>query len=135
VHQPGATGFGQELGTETDQPASWHEILHADPAGAVVDHLFESAVAKPEQLGDDSNKVFWNVDGQPFDRLMDLAGNLPSHYLWLPDGHLERLTAHRLNKDRQLEFATALHLPGIRSFRGQDSDGNISHQLCIQSRF
>ena len=31
-----------------------------------------------------------------------LAADVSGHYLWFPDGHLEGLTAHHLNQDRQL---------------------------------
>ena len=65
---------------------------------------------------------------------MDLAADLADHDLRFPDGQLEGLTAHHLNQDRQLQFATTLHLPGIRSFRGKDSNRDIPHQLNIQPR-
>jgi hypothetical protein len=45
VHQPGAAGLGEELGPEADQPASGDQVLHPHPAGAVVDHLLEAALA------------------------------------------------------------------------------------------
>jgi hypothetical protein len=50
VQQPGAAGLGEELGAEADQPARRHDVLHPDPAGAVVDHLLEPALAQGQQL-------------------------------------------------------------------------------------
>ena len=42
VQQAGAARLGEELGAEADQAAGGDEVLHAHPAGAVVDHLLEA---------------------------------------------------------------------------------------------
>ena len=51
VQQPGPAGLGEELGAEPDQPARRHDVLHPDPAGAVVDHLLEPALAQRRAAG------------------------------------------------------------------------------------
>ena len=48
VQEPGAARLGEELGAEADQAARGDEVLHAHPAGAVVDHLLHAALAQRE---------------------------------------------------------------------------------------
>src|SRR5207244_790772 len=50
VEDAGAAGLGQELGADPDQSARWDEVLHARPAGAVVDHLHQAPLTEREQL-------------------------------------------------------------------------------------
>ena len=57
-------------------PRAGTQVLHPDPAGAVVDHLLERALAQREQLGDDADVVLGHVDRQPLDRLVQLAVDL-----------------------------------------------------------
>src|SRR5204863_166352 len=42
VEQTGAARLGEEFRAEADQAARRHEVLHAHPAGAVVDHLLQA---------------------------------------------------------------------------------------------
>ena len=69
----GAARLGEELGAEADQAARRHEVLHPHPAGAVVDHLLEAALAQREQLGDDADVVLGDVDREALDRLVARA--------------------------------------------------------------
>ena len=71
VQDAGAARLGEELGAEADQAARGHEVLHAHPAGAVVDHLLEAPLAQREQLRDDADVVLGDVDRDALDRLVD----------------------------------------------------------------
>ena len=73
VQEPGAARLGEELGAEADQAARGHEVFHAHPARAVVDHLLEAALAHREQLGDHPDVVLGHVDRETLDRLVQLA--------------------------------------------------------------
>src|SRR3712207_9320437 len=61
VQQAGATGLGEELGPEADHPAGRHEVLHADPAGAMVDHLLHAALAQGDRKSTRLNSSHANI--------------------------------------------------------------------------
>ncbi|CAB4862896.1 unannotated protein [freshwater metagenome] len=46
VQQAGAASLGEELGAKTNQATGWDDVIHAHPAGAVVDHLLHAALAQ-----------------------------------------------------------------------------------------
>ena len=93
VHDPGAARLGEELGAEADQAARGHEVLHARPAGAVIDHLLHAALAQCEELRDDADVVLRDVDRDALDRLVPLAVDLAHEHLGLADRQLEALRA------------------------------------------
>ncbi len=132
VHEPGAAGLGQELGAEADQSTGGHLVLHPDPAGAVVDHLFEASLADRQQLGERPEVLLGSVDGEPLDRFVPLAVDLPGDDLRLADGQLEALPAHQLHQDRQRQLPAALDLPGVRPLGRQHPDGDVADQLGVQ---
>src|SRR5204862_4041811 len=132
MQDPRSTGLGEELGAEADQPPGRHEVFHAGPAGAVVDHLLHPAFAQGEQLGDDSDVLLGDVDGDALYRLMLLAVDLPRQDLWLADGELEALTPHDLDEDRELELPTALHLPDVRARRRLHAKRDIPDELPLE---
>ena len=117
VEDAGAARLGQELGAEADQAARGDEVLHARPAGAVVDHLLQRALAQREQLRDDADVLLGDVDRDALDRLVLLAVDLLREHLRLADGELEALAAHQLDEHGELQLAAALHLPGVRARR------------------
>ena len=125
-------GVGEELGTEADQPAGRHQELHPHPAGAVVGHLLHAALARGQQLGDRAEVLLGGVDGEPLDGLVHLAVDLTGDDLRLADGELEALATHLLDEDGQGELAAALHLPGVRSLRGQDAQRHVADQLAVE---
>jgi hypothetical protein len=98
----------------------------------VVDHLLEPALAQREQLDEDALVVRRHVDGQPLHGLVHLAVDEARHHLRLADGQLEALAAHDLDEDRQLQLATALDLPGVRTLRRQDPDRDVAHELRVE---
>ena len=115
VEDPGAARLGEELGAEADQAARRDEVLHARPAGAVVDHLLQPPLAQREQLRDDADVLLGDVDRDALDRLVPLAVDLARQHLGLADGQLEALAAHQLDEHGELQLAAALHLPRVRA--------------------
>ena len=71
VQQAGAARLGEELGAKADQAAGRDAVLHAHPAGAVVDHLLQAPLAQRQQLGHDADVVLGHVDGQALDGLVE----------------------------------------------------------------
>ena len=112
--------------------AGGDEVLHPHPAGAVVDHLLEAALAQRQQLRDDADVVLGDVDRQPLDRLVDLAVDLAREHLRLADGQLEALAAHDLDEDRQLQLAASLDLPGVRALGVVDAQRDVADQLGVE---
>ena len=134
VDQPGAAGFGEELGAEPDQPARGDDVFHPHPAGAVVDHLLHAALAQRQQLRDHADELLGRVDAHPLDRLVELAVDLAGDDLGLADGHLEALTAHHLDQHRQRQLAAALHLPDVGALGHDDPQRDVADELAVQSR-
>ena len=133
VRDAGAAGVGEELGAEADQAARRHQELHPDPAGAVVGHLLHAALAGGEQLGDRAEVLLGRVDGEPLDRLVDLAVDLAGDHLRLADGELVALAAHLLDQDRQRQLAAALHLPGVGTLGREDPERHVADQLGVEA--
>ena len=118
VEHAGAAGLGHELGAEADQAAGRDPVVHPDPAGAVVDHLDQRALAQGHQLGHHAEVVVGDIDGHPLHRLVELAVDLPGDDLGLAHGELEAFAAHGLDQDGQLQLAAALDLPGVGPLGG-----------------
>ncbi len=105
VEDAGAARLGQELRPEADQRAGGNEVLEPNPAGAVVDHLLEPALAQREQLCEHADVLLGRIDREPLDRLVHLAVDDLRHDLGLADRQLESLAAHQLDEDGELELA------------------------------
>ena len=52
--------------------------------------------------------------------------------LGLAHGQLVALATHLLDQDRQRQLATALDLPGVRSFGRQDLDRHVADELAVE---
>ena len=133
VQLAGPPRLREELRPEPDQPARGDQVLHADPAGAVVDHVLHAALAEREQLRDDTQVLLGRVDRHSFDGLVELAVDRARHHLRLADRELEPLTAHHLDQHRKLQLAAALHLPTIGAVAGQHADRDVADDLLIQA--
>src|SRR4051794_23757384 len=133
VHDPGTARLREELGTETDQPARRHEVLHAGPARAVVDHLLHPALPEREQLRDDADVLLRDIDGDPFDRLVLLPVEHAGQHLRLPHGELESLAPHDLDEDGELELSAPLYLPDIGARRRLHAQGDVSNELALEA--
>ena len=133
VQLAGAARLGHELGAEPDQPARRHEVLHPDPAGAVVHHVLHAALAEREQLADHAEVVLGRVDRDALHRLLQLAVHRPRDDLRLADGELEPLAAHHLDEDGELELAAALDLPHLGALGVEHADRDVADQLLVQA--
>src|SRR4051794_25548610 len=136
MKESGATGLGQELGAETDHAPRWHDVFHAHPTRAVVDHLFHPALAQSHQLRDDAEVVLWDVNGESLDWFVDDAVDLTRDDLRLADGELAPFATHHLHQHRELRLAGSLHYPGVRALGLPDANQHISDQRgrssCLQ---
>ena len=100
----------------------------------MVDHVLETALAEREQLRDHAHVVLRRVDCEPFHRLVDFPVDVPGDDLRLAHGELEAFAAHQLDENRELQLATSLHLPRIRSLRGQHAQRDVSDELLLEPR-
>ena len=133
VDHPGAAGLGQELGAEPEESSGRHPLLHANPAGAVVDDVGHLPLAGGQELGHRAQELLGHVDGHGLDRLVEGAVDLAGHHLRLADGQLEALASHGLHQDRQLELAAGVDLPGVGTFGGQHPQRHVADQLAVES--
>ena len=125
--------LGEELGAKADERSGRDEVLEARPTGAVVHHLQEASLAHGHELGDDPEVVLRHVDRDLLDRFVQLAVDDPGDHLGLPDRHLETLPPQHLDEHRQLELPAALDLPGVGSLRREDTQGDVSDELGVET--
>ena len=130
---PRATRLGHELGADTHQTARRDAPLEADPARAVVDHVGHGALARGEQRGDVADELLGHVDGDVFDRLVQLAVDDPRDHLGLADGEFESLATHGLDQHGQLQLAATLDLPGVGSFGVEDAKRDVADEFAVES--
>ena len=128
-------GDGEKFGAEADEPTRGDDELHAHPSGAVVAHPIHPALASREKLGDRAEVLFRRVDREVLERLVDLAVDSLRDHLWLADRELETFTTHLLDEDREREFTSTLHLPGIRAPDVDEFDGDVTDQFTVETVF
>src|SRR5699024_55118 len=131
----GASGFSQEACTEADESTCWNFEVHANPAGAVVDHVLHDPLARSHQLRDGAQVLFWQVNGHDFHRLVENAVDFFGHNLWFANGEFETFAAHLLYQDRQCQFTTSLNLPGIWAVGWQNFQRDVADQFTFQTIF
>ncbi len=129
----GAAGFGEELGAEPDQATRGHEVLEPDPTEPVVDHVLHPALASGEQLRDDSEVLFRDIDRDPLDRFVTLAVDLFGHDLGLADVELEALATHRFDEHGELQLTAGLDFPGVGTLGRVDADADVADQLGVET--
>ena len=79
----------------------------------VVHHLFHFAAAAAERFHHDADERFRAIHDQQFERL-DAAAVFGAHHDFrLADHQLVAFAAHRLDQDRELQFAAAEHAKRI----------------------
>ncbi len=132
VEHAGAARLGEELRAEPDEATGGDEVLHAHPAGAVVDHLLHAALAQSEQLRDDPEVLLGHVDGHALDGLVHLAVDGARDDLRLTDDELVALAAHELDEDGQLQLTAALDLPGVGALGVDHADRDVPDQLLVE---
>ena len=125
--------FCEELGAEPNEPTGRNEVFKANPARAMVDHLFHATFSQCEQLRDDTEEVFRHVDADALDRLVHLAVDFAGHDAGFADRELEAFAAHHLNEDRELELATPLYFPLVRTINIDDPQTHVADELLVES--
>ena len=83
----------------------------------MIRHGVHATLARRQQLGNATDKIFGRVDGEGLKRLVQRAINGLGNHLGLADIELKPFAAHVLHQDRQRQFASALHFPSIRATR------------------
>ena len=130
-----AARFGQELGTEPNQAARNHQVLHAHPTRSVVDHLLEPPLAQSEQLSDHADVLLRRVDRQLLHRLVQPSVDVAGYHLRLADGELETFAPHQFDQHSELQLTAALDLPRVRPRSREHTNGDVSDQLLREPRF
>ena len=128
-----AARLRQELGAETNQATSRHDLFDPHPTRTVVNHLLHAALADTEQLDHDTRKFLWHINRQALHRLVALAVNHARHNLRLTDRQFETFTTHRFDEHSQLQLAAALDLPRIRTLRRCDAKRHVANELLIEA--
>ena len=90
-------------------------------------------LAQREQLGDDAEVVLGHVDREALHRLVQLAVHLAGDDLGLADGELEALAPHHLDEHRELELASALHLPRVGTLGRQHAERHVADELGVEA--
>ena len=122
IDDAGALGVGEALRAEADQAAGRNAELQAHAAAAVVHHLGHGALADAAHRDHHALELLGHVDHQFLDRLLAHAVDLLDDDLGTRDLHLEALSAHHFDQDRQLQFAATEHLELFRRLGGFHPD-------------
>src|SRR5699024_6900235 len=131
----GTTGLGQEACTEADESTCWNFEVHANPSGAVVDHVFHDALAPGHQLRDGTQVFFRQVNGHNFHWFVENSVDLFGHNLWFANGEFETFAAHLLYQDRKCQFTTSLNLPGVWAVGWQNFQRDVADKFTFQTIF
>src|SRR6201996_9368305 len=99
----------------------------------MIVHLGHLALTRPKSLDDGANERFRNGDGEMLDRLHHFSGDGAGDNLRSANHQFESFTAHHLDQDGELQFATAQNLEAIGAARVLDTDGNIRQQFFVQA--
>ena len=110
-----------------------HGEFQAHSARPGVDHLRHLAFAHRQQLRDDADKVFGNIDDQQLHRFVERAVDLAGDDGGLGHLQLVAFAAHGLDDDRELEFAAAGDLEGVRLFGIDDAEADVLFLLVKES--
>ena len=99
----------------------------------MVRHLDHLALAVCEELRDGAEVFLRAVDGQLFERLVDLAVDCLGDNLRLTDGELEALATHLLDEDGESELSTTLDLPRIGATDVEDLERDVTDELLVEA--
>ena len=64
---------------------------------------------------------------------MQLAVDHARHNLRLADGELKAFALHHFYENRELKFASTLHLPRIGALGGKHANGDVADELSLQT--
>ena len=99
----------------------------------MIDHVHHLALAQAHHLGDGAHELLWCIDGDAFERLVQLAVYSLGDDLRLANGELESLAPHLLDEDGQLQFAAALHLPHVGAVGVGHLDRHVSDEFLVET--
>ena len=134
MDQRGAARIGEKLAAQSDQAARRDAELHAHAAGMMVHHFFHFAAARAEKFHHDADEIFRAIDDEQFERL-DAAAIFGAHHDFrLADHHLVAFAAHRLDQDRELQFAAAQHAESVGGAHVFDAQRDVGEQFAIEAR-
>ena len=105
-HDALALRIGQEFALVSEQAARRDQEFQTHPA-ALRMHLLHLALAGTDLLHDCTDSRFRHVDHKALDRLVALAFNLLEQDTRRRNCQLIALSAHVLDQDRQMHFASA----------------------------
>ena len=115
VHHNRSPRVGEQLAAQSDESAAGNIELDAHASVAVIVHVGDFALARPQLLHHDADEFFRNVDCQVLHGFHELAVDALGDNLRLAHHQFETLAAHHFDEDRKLQFAAAQHLEGIRA--------------------
>ena len=98
----------------------------------MIDHLLHAALAQCHELRDDAEVVLGDVDVETLDRLVQLAVDHARHNLRLADRELIAFALHHFYENRELKFASTLHLPRIGALGGKHANGDVADEFGLQ---
>ena len=99
----------------------------------MIDEIEHAALTRAEQGGDIANELVGRVNGDALHWFVELAIDLASNNLRLTNGELKAFAAHLFNQDGQLQFSTALNLPGVGTLSVDNLDGNVADEFLIEA--
>jgi hypothetical protein len=98
-----------------------------------VGHLGHLAAPHRQQLGDDADVFFRDVDQQQLDRLVHDALDVLRHHRGLGDLHLVPLAPHGLDEDGELQLATTGDAQRVGRVGVLDANADVAPLLLRES--
>src|SRR5580692_11007808 len=99
----------------------------------MIVHLGHFAFARPKALDDGADERFRNIDGEMLDRLHHFAVDGARDNLRTANHQLKSFTAHHLDQDGELQFATTQHFEAVGTAGVFNTNRNICQQLLFQA--
>ena len=92
----------------------------------MVDHVLHATLASSHELSHCTQELFWNIDGEIFNRLVNLAVDLLGNYLRLTNGKFVAFATHQLNQDGKSKLPATLNFPGVRTLGWKHLDRHVT---------
>ena len=131
--QARARGQGQEFGPETDQSPRRDHIVQPHATIAVGHHVLHLGLALAELLHDRALVFFLQVDGEALKWFEPFAAFLLENHTGTANSQFEAFAAHRLDQDRQVQFAAAGHSELVGVVLLFNTQGDIVDQFAIEA--
>ncbi len=99
----------------------------------MIAHLEHLAAPGAGRFHDDADEILRHVDHQPLQRLEFLAVFRADHNFRLTHHQLKTFAPHRLDQNRELQFAAPQHAERFRCVRVFHADGDVGQQFFLQA--